>query len=43
MYAILNMNYKPFEWLEMSQKQKAFVIACIDIKIKEEKKASKKK
>lgn len=47
MYAVLNMGYKPSEFANLNNKEKAFVIACIDIKLAEEKrqmsKAKKKK
>jgi len=38
MYAVLNMGYKPSDWVNLSQKEKAFIIASITIKLDEEKK-----
>lgn len=42
MYAVLNMGYTPSQWINLTIKEKAFVIASIKIKIDEEKKQSKK-
>lgn len=42
MYAVLNMGYKPSEFANLSNKEKAFVIACIDMKLTEEKKQMSK-
>ena len=33
MYAVLHMNYKPSEFSSLPQKEKAFVIACINEKV----------
>lgn len=41
-YAVLNMNYKPSEFNDLSQKEKAFVIAAIDRKLENEKKQADK-
>lgn len=38
MYAVLNMGYKPSDFANLNIKEKAFIMACIDIKIEEEKK-----
>ena len=42
MYAVLNMGYKPSDWLNLNQKEKAFIIAAIEIKLDEEKKQQDK-
>jgi hypothetical protein len=42
MYSVLNMGYTPSQFVGMSQKEQAFIIACIDIKIEADKKANKK-
>ena len=42
MYAVLNMGYTPSQWIKLNQKEKAFIIASIDIKLEEEKKAKSK-
>lgn len=42
MYAVLNMGYKPSDWLNLNIKEKAFIIANIKIKIEEEKKQAQK-
>ena len=42
MYAVLNMSYTPSQWINLTQKEKAFVIACIKIKLEEQKKALNK-
>lgn len=42
MYAVLNMGYTPSQWINLSQKERAFIIACIQIKIDEEKKQQAK-
>lgn len=42
MYAVLNLGYKPHEFTEMYQKEKAFVIACIDEKVNAEKREASK-
>ena len=42
MYAVLNMGYTPSQWINLTQKDRAFVMASIQIKLEEEKKAQKK-
>lgn len=42
MYAVLNMGYKPSDWLKLNIKERAFIIASIKIKIDEEKKQAQK-
>lgn len=42
MYAILNMGYTPSQYIKLSQKERAFIIASIQIKIEEEKKQQSK-
>jgi len=42
MYAVLNMGYTPSQYINLNQKERAFVIACIQIKIDEEKKQQAK-
>lgn len=37
MYAVLNMGYKPSEFANLPQKERAFVIECINEKIEAEK------
>lgn len=37
MYAVLNMGYKPSEFAFLPQKDRAFVIACINEKVEAEK------
>lgn len=41
MYAVLNMGYTPSQYIKLSQKERAFIIASIQIKIEEEKKQQK--
>lgn len=36
MYAVLNFHWKPNEFNMLGRKEKAFVIACIDERIKAE-------
>ena len=38
MYAVLNMGYKPSDWVKLNHKEKAFIMAAIKLKIDEEKK-----
>lgn len=38
MYAVLNMGYTPQQFSDLPQREKVFVMACIDIKLEEEKK-----
>lgn len=42
MYAVLNMGYTPSQYINLNRKERAFIIACIKLKIEEEKKADKK-
>lgn len=42
MYAVLNMGYTPAQWLKLSYKEKAFIMAAIKLKIDEEKKNASK-
>ena len=42
MYAVLNMGYAPSQWINLNQKDKAFIIAAIKIKMEEQSKANKK-
>lgn len=42
MYAVLNMGYTPSQYINLSRKDRDFIIACIDIKLEEEKKSQKK-
>ena len=42
MYATLNMGYTPSQWMNLTQREKAFIMACIQIKLEEEKKAKAK-
>lgn len=42
MYAVLNMGYTPSQWINLTQKEKAFIIAAISIKVEEEKKQQSK-
>lgn len=42
MYAVLNMGYTPSQWINLTQRERAFVMASIQIKLEEEKKAQKK-
>jgi hypothetical protein len=42
MYAVLNMGYTPSQYLNLSQREIAFIIACIQIKLEEEKKLKAK-
>jgi hypothetical protein len=37
MYAVLNFHWKPTEYASMTGREKAFVIACIDKRVQEEK------
>ena len=38
MYAVLNMGYTPSQYIQLNQRERAFIIACIKIKVEEEKK-----
>jgi len=42
MYAVLNMGYTPSQYINLSEKERAFIIASIQIKIEEEKKQQSK-
>lgn len=42
MYAVLNMGYTPSKWVKLAPREKAFIIASIQIKLEEEKKQQKK-
>lgn len=42
MYCVLNMGWTPSQYIELSQKERAFIAASIEIKIEEEKKQQKK-
>lgn len=42
MYCVLNMGYTPEQYMNLSRKERAFIIACIQIKIEEEKKQQAK-
>ena len=42
MYAVLNIGYAPSQYINLSQKERAFIIACIKIKIEEEKRQKSK-
>ena len=42
MYTILNFNWKPSDFANLSLKEKAFVIACIDKRIEAEEKEKAK-
>lgn len=42
MYAVLNMGYTPSQYVRLTQKERAFIIASIMIKIEEEKKQNRK-
>jgi hypothetical protein len=42
MYAVLNMGYTPSQYINLNQKERAFIIASILIKIEEEKKQQAK-
>ena len=42
MYAVLNMGYTPSQYINLSQKERAFIIASIKIKIEEEKRQKSK-
>ena len=42
MYAVLNMGYTPSQWINLTQRDRAFIIASIKIKLEEERKAQQK-
>lgn len=42
MYCVLNMGWTPSQYVNLSQKERAFIIASIQTKIEEEKKQQKK-
>lgn len=42
MYTILNMNWTPSQFSRLSNKEKAFVIASIDIRIQTEEEEKRK-
>lgn len=42
MYAVLNMGYTPSQYIKLSQRDRAFIAASIEIKIEEEKKQQSK-
>lgn len=37
MYAVLNLNMTPHEWCDLPQRERAFYIACIDLRLEAEK------
>ena len=42
MYCVLNMGYTPSQYIQLSQKDRAFITASIQIKLEEEKKQANK-
>ena len=42
MYAVLNMGYTPSQFANLSINEKSFVMACVQIKLEEEKKQNAK-
>ena len=36
MYAVLNFHWKPSEFARLGRKEKAFVVACIDERVRAE-------
>lgn len=38
MYCVLNMGWTPSQYINLSQRERAFIIASIQLKIEEEKK-----
>lgn len=42
MYAILKMGYTPLQWINLTYKEKAFIMACIEIEMDEKKKNAQK-
>ena len=42
MYAVLEMNYTPSQFVNLPIKEKAFVIASIELKIEQEKRRNRK-
>ena len=40
-YALHKLHIRPSEWVDMDENEKAFIIAAIDEKAKEDKKAKK--
>lgn len=42
MYTVLNFNWTPSKFANLSRKEKAFVIACIDNRVKAEKEELRK-
>lgn len=42
MYAVLNMGYTPSQYIKLTQRERAFIIASIEIKIEEEKRQKSK-
>lgn len=38
MYCVLNMGYTPSQYVNLSPKERAFIIAAVEIKLEEEKK-----
>lgn len=42
MYTVLNFHWSPNQFANLSRKEKAFVIACIDERIKAEKELENK-
>ena len=42
MYAVLNFHWTPRQFAEMSRKEKAFAIACIDKRVEAEEKERRK-
>ena len=37
MYAVLNMRYTPAQWYDLTEKEKAFIMAAIKLKVDVEK------
>lgn len=42
MYCVLNMGWTPSQYINLSQKERALVIASVQIKLEEEKKQQQK-
>ena len=38
----MKLGIRPSEWIELDRQEKAFIIACIDLKCKAEKEAAEK-
>lgn len=41
-YALHKLHILPSQWVALEEEEKAFIIACIDVRVEEEKKEAKR-